>query len=85
MLHCALENGVAVEHNAHPQRLDLSDVHLLKARELGLEVAIGTDAHAVDQLDLIRYGVEQARRAWLTKKDILNAMPLKRLLKWLAG
>ncbi|MFQ5526456.1 MAG: DNA polymerase/3'-5' exonuclease PolX [Thermoanaerobaculia bacterium] len=82
-LHCAVENGVAVEHNAHPQRLDLRDVHLLKARELGLDVAIGTDAHAVDQLDLIHYGVEQARRAWLTKKDVLNAMPLKPLLKWL--
>lgn len=82
-LHCALEHGVAVEHNALPQRLDLRDVHLLKARELGLKIAIGTDAHAVDQLDLIHYGVEQARRAWLTKKDVLNAMTLPQLEKWL--
>jgi DNA polymerase (family 10) len=82
-LHCALEHGVAVEHNALPQRLDLRDVHLLKARELGLKISIGTDAHSVDQLDLIHYGVEQARRAWLTKKDVLNTMPLSRLLQWL--
>ncbi|MCP4202264.1 MAG: DNA polymerase/3'-5' exonuclease PolX [bacterium] len=84
-LHCAREHGVAVEDNAHPQRLDLRDVHLLKARELGLRVAIGTDAHAVDQLDLIHYGVEQARRAWLTKKDVLNTLPLSRLLKRLGS
>jgi DNA polymerase (family 10) len=84
-LHCALEHGVAIEHNAHPQRLDLRDVHLLKARELGLKIAIGTDAHTIDQLDLIHYGVEQARRAWLTKPDVLNTMPLSRLLKWLSS
>ncbi len=85
VLHCALEKGVAIEHNALPQRLDLKEVHLLKARELGLMVSIGTDAHAVDQLDLVPYGVEQARRAWLTRKNVLNAMPLARLSRWLEG
>ena len=67
VLHCAKENGVVVELNAHPERLDLKDNHLMLARELGLKVAISTDAHRVRGLDLMHYGVEQARRAWLSK------------------
>ena len=80
VLRCARENGVAVELNAQPDRLDLKDTHLMLARQLGLKVAISTDAHRIRELDVMRYGVEQARRAWLTRHDVLNALPLPALL-----
>ncbi len=83
VLHCAKENGVVVELNAHPERLDLKDTHLMLARELGLKVAISTDAHRARDLDLMHYGVEQARRAWLSKADVVNALPLKEFLQQL--
>ena len=83
VLDCAKENGVVVELNAHPERLDLKDSHLMLARELGLKVAISTDAHRARDLDLMHYGVEQARRAWLSKADVLNALPLKEFLRFL--
>jgi DNA polymerase (family 10) len=81
VLQCAKENNVIVELNAHPERLDLKDTHLMLARELGLQVVISTDAHRVQHLDLMRYGVEQARRAWLTKGDVVNTLPLAGLLE----
>ena len=81
VLECAAEQGVAVECNAHPDRLDLSDVHLMAARRLGVKVVISTDAHRVSDLSLMRYGVEQARRAWLKKDDVLNTHPVAHLLK----
>ena len=70
-----------MECNAHPDRLDLSDVHLMAARRLGVKVVISTDAHRVSDLSLMRYGVEQARRAWLEKDDVLNTHPVAHLLK----
>jgi len=76
VLQCAKENRVVVELNAHPDRLDLKDDHLILARQLGLKIAISTDAHRVQNLDLMRYGVEQARRAWLEPRDVLNCLPL---------
>jgi DNA polymerase (family 10) len=81
---CA-EHGVAVEANASPERLDLWDVHLLRARELGLPVAISTDAHSLRGLEVMRHGVDQARRAWLGPAEVLNARPLAELLAWLAA
>ncbi len=74
------ENGVAVELNAHPSRLDLKDTQLMRARELGVKIVISTDAHRVRDLDLMHYGVEQARRAWLAPADVLNTRPLQELL-----
>ena len=85
VLHCARENGVVVELNAHPERLDLKDTHLMLAREMGLKVAISTDAHRIRDLDLMHYGVEQARRAWLSKADVVNTLPLKELLQALSS
>jgi DNA polymerase (family 10) len=76
VLEACAENGVAVELNAHPERLDLKDVHLMRARELGIPVIISTDAHNTTGLDLMRYGVEQARRAWLEPEHVLNTLPL---------
>jgi DNA polymerase (family 10) len=76
VLDCAREHGVIMELNAHPERLDLKDSHLILARQLGLKVAISTDAHRTRELDLMHYGVEQARRAWLSRADVVNALPL---------
>jgi DNA polymerase (family 10) len=83
VLACAAEHGVAVELNAHPDRLDLRDTQLIRARELGVKIVINTDAHRVQDLALMRYGVDQARRAWLEKRDVINEWPLKKLLRWL--
>jgi DNA polymerase (family 10) len=68
----AVKHGVAVEHNANPNRLDLCDVDLRRARELGCSIVINTDAHHTSDMDLMHYGVRQLRRAWLTKADVLN-------------
>ncbi len=72
--------GVAVELNANPGRLDLKDSHLIRAKELGCKITISTDAHGTEELDFMRYGVEQARRAWLRAADVLNTLPLAKFL-----
>jgi DNA polymerase (family 10) len=71
----AAELGVAVEHNASPSRADLNDLHLKLAKEHGCKIVINTDAHATEELDQMRYGITQLRRAWLTKADIVNTLP----------
>ena len=76
---CA-DTGTAVEINANPERLDLSAAHARLASGLGCSVVINSDAHSTGQLDLLRYGVHTARRAWLCAEDILNARPLDELL-----
>ncbi len=81
VMQCAAESGVAVELNAHPDRLDLNDVQLMRARELGCDIVISTDAHRTADLDLISYGVEQARRAWLQPTDVLNTLPVDEFVK----
>jgi len=72
VLAAAKEHGKLVELNANPMRLDLSDVNLIKAKQLGIPVVINTDAHSTDGLNVLRYGILQARRAGLTKADIAN-------------
>jgi hypothetical protein len=79
----AAANGVAMEINASPERLDLSDVNARLAREKGCRFVIDTDAHAVGQLENIRYGVFQARRAGLTRDDVLNSLPYERFREML--
>ena len=71
----AAKNKVALELNAYPDRLDLSDVHLRLARERGVKTVINTDAHHTSHMEKIKYGILQARRAWLTKSDVLNTLP----------
>lgn len=83
VFHAAKEHDVALELNAQPKRLDLSDVYVHRAKELGVKVAINSDAHSTDQLHFMRYGVDQARRGWLERKDVVNALTLKQLRKWL--
>jgi len=75
VLRRAAELGVAVEHNASPARADLSDIHLRRAKELGCKIVINTDAHSTEELDLMRFGITQLRRAWLTPADLLNTLP----------
>lgn len=75
----AAANGVALEINASPDRLDLSDVHARAAKAHGCRFVIDTDAHAVAQLDQMRFGVFQARRAGLARADVLNALPAAKL------
>ncbi len=77
ILKAALTNKVAMELNAYPDRLDLNDVHLRMARERGVKIVINTDAHHTSHFEKIKYGILQARRAWLTAKDVLNTLPEK--------
>ena len=72
---------MAVEHNANPARADLNDLHLRMAKQRGVKIVINTDAHHTSHLEKIRYGALQARRAWLTKEDVLNTLPVPEFLK----
>src|SRR5690606_27649696 len=65
VLEAAAELDIAVELNAQPDRLDLSDTHAFRARELGVKLALNTDAHSTAELHAMRFGIDQARRAWL--------------------
>jgi len=80
----ARARGVFLELNAHPERLDLTDVHCRMARDEGVLVAINSDAHSANDFDNLGYGIGQARRGWLEKKDVLNTRPLAALRKLLA-
>jgi DNA polymerase (family 10) len=77
----ALEMGTFLEIDSQPDRLDLTDVHARAAREAGLKLAIDSDAHEVGALDYVELGVGQARRAWLTKDDVLNTRTWKQIEK----
>jgi DNA polymerase (family 10) len=76
----AAQRGCFLELNANPARLDLTDLGCRMAKEAGVLVAIDTDAHSTAELGQLRHGVNQARRGWLEKKDVLNARPLGELL-----
>ena len=75
----ALETGTFLEINSQPDRLDLRDVHARAAREAGLKLVIDSDAHQLAALDYVELGVGQARRAWLTKEDVLNTHTWKQV------
>jgi DNA polymerase (family 10) len=82
ILAAAAETGTAIEINAHPDRLDLSDRHVRRAVELGVKLAINSDAHDVQDLDYLFFGVATARRGWATSADVINAWQLDALLSW---
>ncbi|HJX00100.1 MAG TPA: hypothetical protein VJ453_08060, partial [Terriglobales bacterium] len=71
----AAKHQVAMELNAYPDRLDLCDRHLKRAKEHGVKIVINTDAHHTSHLEKMRFGVLQARRAWLAPEDVLNTLP----------
>ncbi|MER6347163.1 DNA polymerase/3'-5' exonuclease PolX [Streptomyces sp. NPDC001595] len=79
---CA-RTGTALEINAHPDRLDLRDEDILRARRHGVKFAVDSDAHAVPHLANMRYGVGTAQRGWLTPDDVINTWPLTRLRRFL--
>ncbi len=81
ILKAAARHKVAMELNSYPDRLDLCDRHLRQARELGVKIVINTDSHHTSHLEKIKYGVLQARRAWLTKADVLNTLPLEKFAR----
>ena len=76
VIDAAAANGVALEINANPNRLDLSDSHARLARDRGVRLLISSDAHSTNELEFPRWGVLVARRAWATRDDVLNAQPL---------
>ena len=81
VLKAAAKNRVAMELNSYPDRLDLSDVHLRMAKQHGVKIVINTDSHHTSHLEKIHYGITQARRAWLTKDDVLNTLPMQTFAK----
>jgi DNA polymerase (family X) len=83
VMRAAVERRCTLELNAHPDRLDLDDVHCQMAKEMGLQLAISTDAHSMDDLALMRFGIGQARRGWLEPADVINTRPLPELRKLL--
>jgi DNA polymerase (family 10) len=79
----ARDSGCFLEINAEPDRLDLNDIHAHAAKTAGVKLAISTDAHSVNALQCMRFGVDQARRGWLTADDVLNTRTLAALRKLL--
>jgi len=77
----AAETRTILEINAYPERLDLNDVYCRMAKDRGVQLAIETDAHSIDGLEFMNLGVDVARRGWLEEKDIVNTLPLDKLLK----
>jgi len=77
VLKAAATHNVAMELNAYPDRLDLSDRHAKMANERGVKIVINTDSHHTSHLEKMRFGVVQARRAWLTPQDVLNTLSVK--------
>ena len=81
VLRAAAQYKVAMELNAYPDRLDLNDVHLRQAKRHGVKIVINTDSHHTSHLEKIRFGLLQARRAWLTRDDVLNTLPETKFAK----
>lgn len=83
VLKAAAESGVALEINANPMRLDLTDVYAKRAIELGIPLSINTDAHSPKELELMHFGVATARRGWTEARHVINTWEPDRLLDWL--
>jgi len=81
VLEKARDRGCFIELNAQPMRLDLSEIHCQMAKEMGVVVCIGSDAHNEKDFDNLQFGVNQARRGWLERADVLNTRPLSELKK----
>jgi DNA polymerase (family X) len=81
VLKAAAAHGTLIEINAHPQRLDLDWVHCKRAKALGVKLVINPDAHSTDELSLVRYGVDVARRGWLETGDVFNSQPAAQVHK----
>jgi len=84
VLEAAAETGTIMEVNAIPARLDLDDVHIRRAVKMGVKLAINSDAHNLESLAVMAYGVATARRGWAEARDVVNTLPLDELLKLVA-
>ena len=82
VIDAAAEHGVCIEINAHPSRLDLDWRYLHRARDKGIKIPINPDAHSIDGMDVMRYGIGIARKGWLRASDVLNTMSTDALLKF---
>jgi len=82
ILRVAKETGTILEINSFPERLDLNDQNIRRAKEARVKMIINTDSHHKDQLRFIEFGIAQARRGWAEKEDIINTQSLERLLKY---
>jgi DNA polymerase (family 10) len=83
IIRAAKETKIILEINAYPDRLDLKDEHARMAKEAGVKIAIDSDAHSIHHLHYLEFGIAQARRGWLEKKDVINAWPVKKMLRFL--
>jgi len=79
-IQAAAKYNKIIEINAMPDRLDLKDIHAFRARDWGVKLAIGTDAHSIAHLGFMRFGIGIARRAWCEPQHILNTLPVAELL-----
>ncbi|HCC60095.1 MAG: DNA polymerase III [Candidatus Staskawiczbacteria bacterium RIFOXYC1_FULL_37_43] len=82
ILEVAKETGTILEINSSPDRLDLRDLYIRRAKNQGIKMIINTDSHQKEQLNLMEYGVSMARRGWAEKSDIINTLPVEELLKY---
>jgi len=82
ILKATKETGTILEINSFPERLDLNDQNIRRAKEAGVKMIINTDSHHRDQMRFIEFGITQARRGWAEKEDIVNTQPLEKLLKF---
>ena len=85
VFHAAAEQGVALEINAHPERLDLNEAHARRATEVGCLLAVNTDAHRPEHFGLREYGIGIARRAWVTPANVVNAWSVDQVQRWASG
>ena len=81
----AAATGTALEMNGSPHRLDLAAERARHAHEMGCTLSIDSDAHNTRELEYVRWGIDQARRAWVEPRHVLNTLPLDELLEWVAG
>ena len=81
IMRVAAETGTIIEINAHPVRLDLDWLHVKQAKALGVKFAINPDAHSTEDIALLKYGIDVARRGWLTKEDVINTRPWEKAKK----
>jgi DNA polymerase (family 10) len=83
VIQAAKEHGKCLEINANPERLDLNDLNAAAAAEAGVMIVINTDAHSTGNFELMKYGIQVARRAGIVKKQVLNAKTTKQMVAWL--
>ena len=85
LINWAKEYGKILELNASPYRLDLATEHLIMAQEAGVNIAINTDAHAIEQLEVMDIGVKYGQKAWLKKETVVNTWPLDKFIREITG